>query len=268
LTPDEYRFCADAECDVVYFNSQGMQFATQDVRVPVWQKLPFGTRPVCYCFGESEASIRAEFASSGQSSAVERIREHIAAGRCACEIRNPRGACCLGDVISAVKRVEGALVMASGDIDIDHRLMSSKGTFTIGELAARAGMTPDALRYYERLGVIAPITRTSGGFRVYTADVIERIRFIKQAQLHGLTLAEIRELLRLDVRRGASQCREVQQLLTRKLADVDARLLELQDFRRTLDDYLAQCNRTLADTPEAACPVVEDLRQSASRVRR
>jgi Zinc binding domain len=119
LTPDEYRFCADAECDVVYFNSQGMQFATQDVRVPVWQKLPFGTRPVCYCFGESEASIRAEFASSGQSSAVERIREHIAAGRCACEIRNPRGACCLGDVISAVKRVKGALVMASGDIDIE-----------------------------------------------------------------------------------------------------------------------------------------------------
>jgi DNA-binding transcriptional MerR regulator len=92
--------------------------------------------------------------------------------------------------------------------------MSSKGTFTIGELAARVGMTPDALRYYERLGVIAPVQRTSGGFRVYTADVIERLRFIKQVQLHGLTLAEIRELLRIDVRRGANQCRHVQQLLT------------------------------------------------------
>jgi len=141
--------------------------------------------------------------------------------------------------------------------------MSSKTTFTIGELAARAGMTPDALRYYERLGVIGPVKRTGGGFRVYTADVIERLQFIKQAQRHGLTLAEIGELLRLDARRGPSQCRQVQRLLERKLADVDARLIELQEFRRTLDGYLAQCNRTLADTPEAVCPVVEDLRRSA-----
>jgi MerR family Zn(II)-responsive transcriptional regulator of zntA len=137
--------------------------------------------------------------------------------------------------------------------------MSNKSTFTIGELAARAGMTPDALRYYERLGVIAPVNRTSGGFRVYTADVLGRLHFIKQAQRHGLTLAEIRELLCLDARRGPTQCRQVHRLLERKLAEVQARLNELQEFRRTLDRYLAQCNRTLADTPEAACPVVEDL---------
>lgn len=141
--------------------------------------------------------------------------------------------------------------------------MAAKATFTIGELAARAGLTPDALRCYERLGVIAPVPRTTGGFRAYTADVLERVRFIKQAQRHGLTLAEIRELLRLDTRRGASQCRQVQQLLTRKLADVDARLIELQAFRRTLDDYRAQCDRTLAATPDAACPVVDDLRRTA-----
>jgi MerR family Zn(II)-responsive transcriptional regulator of zntA len=87
--------------------------------------------------------------------------------------------------------------------------MSEKATFTIGELAARGGVTPDALRYYERLGVIARVPRTSGGFRLYTTDALDRLRFIKQAQLHGLTLAEIRELLRLDARRGASQCRDV-----------------------------------------------------------
>jgi hypothetical protein len=119
LNPGEYRFCGDAGCDVVYFDGEGMQFGAANVRVPVWQKLPFGARPVCYCFGESEASIRAELVSSGRSSAVERIREGIAAGRCACEIRNPRGVCCLGDVIAAVKRVEGALVMASGAIGIE-----------------------------------------------------------------------------------------------------------------------------------------------------
>jgi hypothetical protein len=90
-----------------------MRFGSQDVRVPVWQKLPFGARPICYCFGETEASIRAEFETRGRSQVVERIRTHIAAGRCACEVRNPRGACCLGDVIAAVKRVERAVAAPS-----------------------------------------------------------------------------------------------------------------------------------------------------------
>jgi len=109
LADSEYRFCPDADCDVVYFDANGSRFLTTDVRVAVWQKVPYGARPVCYCFGESEASIRAEIEADGRSAAVERIREHIAAGRCACEVRNPRGACCLGDVTAAVKRVESWL---------------------------------------------------------------------------------------------------------------------------------------------------------------
>jgi DNA-binding transcriptional MerR regulator len=137
--------------------------------------------------------------------------------------------------------------------------MSTDANFTIGELAARAGLTPDALRYYERLGVIPKAPRTAGGFRIYSADVLARLQFIKQAQQHGLTLAEIRELLRLDTSRGASQCRRVQQLLQRKLADVDARVTELQAFRRTLDDYLARCDRALTRGADAACPVIEEL---------
>lgn len=64
--------------------------------------------------------------------------------------------------------------------------MPAKETFTIGELATRAGMTADALRYYERLGVIARVPRTTGGFRAYPAAVVDRLRFIKQAQPHGL----------------------------------------------------------------------------------
>jgi len=102
-----------------------------------------------------------------------------------------------------------------------------------------------------------------GGFRVYAEDALARLRFIKQAQLHGLTLAEIRELLRLDQRHGSNQCRDVRTLLQRKLADLDVRLSELQEFRRTLNAYLERCNRALANTPDAACPVVEDLRKAA-----
>jgi DNA-binding transcriptional MerR regulator len=137
--------------------------------------------------------------------------------------------------------------------------MSTDAQFTIGELAARAGLTRDALRYYERLGVIPKAPRTAGGFRVYSVDVLARLQFIKQAQRHGLSLAEILELLRLGTSHGVSQCRRVQQLLQRKLADVDARVTELQAFRQTLGDYLAQCDRTLTRGADADCPVIEAL---------
>lgn len=109
LPAGDFRFCPDADCDVVYFGVDGARFSTLDVRVEVWQKRPSGHRPVCYCFGESEASIRAEVETTGRSTAVERIREHIAEGRCACDVRNPRGACCLSDVTAAIMRVEEAV---------------------------------------------------------------------------------------------------------------------------------------------------------------
>ena len=110
-----YRFCPSPSCETVYFGDAGDRFATGDVRVPVWQKRPSGERLLCYCFGETESGIRSELLEHGRTEVVARIREHIAAQRCACDIRNPRGACCLGDVIAAVKRIEGALAPVKED---------------------------------------------------------------------------------------------------------------------------------------------------------
>jgi hypothetical protein len=104
--PGAYRFCPDAECAVVYFDDAGNVFRKDDLRVPVWQKEPAGNRTICYCFGETESGIRAEIRHAGMSHAVQRVREHISAGRCGCEVRNPRGVCCLGDVTEAVKRMQ------------------------------------------------------------------------------------------------------------------------------------------------------------------
>jgi len=100
-----YRFCPNTTCDVVHFAEHAPTFSKQDVRVPVWQKEPVGERTVCYCFGENESDIAEEIDRTGESLAVHRVRRHIAAGRCACEIRNPRGACCLSDVTAAVERM-------------------------------------------------------------------------------------------------------------------------------------------------------------------
>ena len=144
--------------------------------------------------------------------------------------------------------------------------MNSNETCRIGELATRSGLTPDALRYYERLGLLPPAKRTSGGFRVYPTDTLDRLRFIKQAQTLGLTLHEIRALVRYQSQGGLTRCREVRDLLRLKLGELHARVAELQEFRNTLSGYLTECERTLArgnaseTTDEPCCPVIEDLR--------
>lgn len=105
LGPGRHWFCAAPGCAVVYFDDAGQTYSTDHVRVAVWQKHPFGRNTVCYCFGENEDTIAAEVARTGGSEAVDRVRAHIAAERCACEVRNPAGVCCLGDVTLAVQRV-------------------------------------------------------------------------------------------------------------------------------------------------------------------
>jgi MerR family copper efflux transcriptional regulator len=135
----------------------------------------------------------------------------------------------------------------------------------IGELSAQTGVSRDALRYYERLGLMPRARRTSGGFRLYPPGTLDRIRFIRQAQLHGLTLREIRELLGFQNRRGRDRCQQVQTLLTRKLADVDRQLKQLTDFRETLENYRTQCARTLGRDTEEECPVVRELSDDRSQ---
>lgn len=129
----------------------------------------------------------------------------------------------------------------------------------IGDLSVRSGVTPDALRYYERVGLLPRPRRTVGGFRVYAPDAMPRVQFIKQAQAFGLTLAEIRELLAFSDRRGSERCRQVRGLLALKIADLDAKLEQLQDFRSTLQGYFDQCGRALGRAMDEECPVVEQL---------
>lgn len=108
LSLQTFRFCASAGCEVVYVSDAAQVFRVDDLRVPVWQKLPPGHRTVCYCFGENERDMQREIDEQGHTWAVERVRSHIAKRRCACEVRNPRGACCLGDVIAAAKRLQAS----------------------------------------------------------------------------------------------------------------------------------------------------------------
>jgi hypothetical protein len=110
-----YFFCRTADCKVVYFSGDGQQtFTKAQLRELVFQKESQNDDvPVCYCFQHSPASIGAELLNSGQSTVIVEINAGIKAGQCACEVRNPQGSCCLGNVSQVVKRVEQAIKMAA-----------------------------------------------------------------------------------------------------------------------------------------------------------
>ena len=129
----------------------------------------------------------------------------------------------------------------------------------IGELAAASGLTRDALRYYERQGLLPRARRTSGGFREYDGAAVDRVRFIKQAQAHGLTLREIRDLVSHQSDAGRTRCRHVRDLLARKLEQLEARRGVRDAFCTTLHEYLARCDRALEARTAVDCPVVENL---------
>jgi len=106
LSEGVWRFCLGADCRVVYFAEEGGHFFTTDgLRVRVGMKEHEDPIPLCYCFGFDEADVRQEIARTGGSTIPQKISALVKQGLCACEARNPSGACCLGEVIKTVTRL-------------------------------------------------------------------------------------------------------------------------------------------------------------------
>jgi MerR family copper efflux transcriptional regulator len=128
----------------------------------------------------------------------------------------------------------------------------------IGEVASSSGLTVDAVRYYERMGLLSHDARTSGGFRTYGPQIVERLAFIRQAQSLGLRLSDIRELIGVSAG-GRQNCERVRTLLIQRLADVETQMTELKSFRRTLRAALDNCDSALTAAQVDQCPVVRSL---------
>lgn len=101
-----YYFCDDPACDVVYFpsNAEAPLFQRADLWVRVGVKEKDDPIPVCYCFGFTREDIWDEITKTGRSTIAERIKAEVKAGNCACELKNPSGKCCLGNVARIVQR--------------------------------------------------------------------------------------------------------------------------------------------------------------------
>jgi MerR family copper efflux transcriptional regulator len=125
----------------------------------------------------------------------------------------------------------------------------------IGEVAKQGGTSRKALRLYEAAGILAPPRRTASGYRVYGADTLELLAFVRQAQRLGFTLAEIKQIVSIK-RSGRAPRPHVRELVRRKVADLDRTLADLGEVRDALRGLLGwrDDGRRI---PAAVCACIE-----------
>jgi DNA-binding transcriptional MerR regulator len=131
----------------------------------------------------------------------------------------------------------------------------------IGDVAKLSGIGIEALRFYEKSGLLDRPARALSGYRVYGPEALQRLAFIKQAQALGFSLDEIRRILD-DARSGRSPCAEVREMMRRRLAEVDERIRELRRFRKAMTGTLAEWDR-IGHAPGQICGLIEGTQLEA-----
>lgn len=139
---------------------------------------------------------------------------------------------------------------------------------TRGQLAQRAQINLETVRFYEQEGLLTPPSRTASGYRKFAESAVVRLAFIKRAKVLGFSLDEIRELLVIQDGH-ADACVEVRDLLQNKLAIVRAKMTELEKLEAHLSSALRKCNQSLKRQPPKqnlkACPVLNQMSGSNGR---
>jgi MerR family mercuric resistance operon transcriptional regulator len=128
---------------------------------------------------------------------------------------------------------------------------------TIGQLAARAGVNIQTVRYYERRGLMPRPARSRTGYRQYRPEAADRLAFSKRAQDLGFSLEEIAELLALRVSH-APACGTIEARACDKITVVERKIAELTRMKRTLERLTAACQ---SREPTSECPILEALEE-------
>lgn len=129
---------------------------------------------------------------------------------------------------------------------------------TVGRAAELTGLTPKAVRLYERKGLLPEAERTESGYRLYARDALDVLHFIRQAKTLDLTLEEIKDIL--DLQRGGEQpCERVTGMLDAHLSEIDRKLADLRRLRRSLLDARRAARTARRDGREAViCRIIEN----------
>lgn len=133
--------------------------------------------------------------------------------------------------------------------------------FKIGQLAKLAGVTPDTIRYYEKQQMMDHEVRTEGGFRLYSDNDLQRLKFIRYGRQLGFSLEAIRELLSIRVDPEHHTCQESKNIVQNRLTEVDAMIAELQHMQRSLKRLNDACCGTAHSS--VYCSILEALEQGA-----
>lgn len=133
-------------------------------------------------------------------------------------------------------------------------------TLTTGEVADQADVTVQTVRYYERRGLLPEPPRSSGGFRQYSPDHVDRIRFIKRAQELGFTLEEANELLQLRVTPDADRA-DVRSVAEDKIDEVEDKMRTLRRIRDSLEELVEACE---GHGSTSECPILHALEEPVS----
>lgn len=133
--------------------------------------------------------------------------------------------------------------------------MATDSSFTAGELAKRAGVNRETIRFYERNGLLPQPARSSSGYRLYGDVDVRRVHFVKRAQALGFTLKEVGELLAIADGRLV-RCREVRRVAEKRLSYVENQLKDLNKLRRSLRELVSKCGNAARI---AGCPIIDVL---------
>ncbi|MFB6273603.1 MAG: Zn(2+)-responsive transcriptional regulator [Salinibacter sp.] len=134
-------------------------------------------------------------------------------------------------------------------------------SMTRGEIAEKAGVNPETLRYYERKELIPKPRRSDGGFRLYDDSYVKRLRFIQRAKDLGFTLAEIKDLLDLRVGEEAT-CRDVKAQAEDKLDEVETKIQDLKRIREALSTLASACEG--GQGPTSDCPILDAMEEDTT----
>ena len=113
----ERRFCRTPSCNILYYGANGRFVEKSASQVRVGLKETSDPVALCYCFGFSRADVRREVETRGSSTIPARITARVRAGDCACEVKNPAGVCCLGEVNQAVRDAKAHTLAKVGTND-------------------------------------------------------------------------------------------------------------------------------------------------------
>lgn len=125
----------------------------------------------------------------------------------------------------------------------------------IGEASKLSGVGIEALRFYERSGLLGRPARTESGYRLYTEEVLDRLAFIKRAQVLGFSLDEIKQIIS-EREAGQSPCAHVREVVRRRLAELDERMREMRLYRKELAAALAEWEEQ-GDAEGHVCGLIE-----------